>query len=102
MSKPRIIKSFEKLEDELLANIKLKYPYGFEKKLIMIKNAQGKLFSVLPFETEEYYYLIKMSKKEAKQIVIDDSDFDNEGNLKEVAKLRLEDEINEDYDNDED
>ncbi len=100
MSKPRIIKSFEKLDDGLLASIKLEYPYGFEKKLIMIKNAQGKLFSVLPFETDDYYFLIKMSKNEAKQIVIDDIDFDEQGNLKENAKIRLEDEINEDYNND--
>lgn len=31
MSKPKIVKDFEKLSEEVLAQIKLEYPFGFEK-----------------------------------------------------------------------
>ena len=95
MNKPRVVKDYEKLSDEVLAQIKLEYPLGFEKKLVTFKNKEGKLVSALPFETEDYYYLIRMTVKEAVQIVDEDDDYDEDGNLTEKAKERLEDEIEE-------
>lgn len=95
MSKPRIIKDYEKLSEEVLTQIKLEYPYGFEKQLIRFKNKEGRLISALPFETEEIYYLVRMTLKEAQQIVEDDDDYNEDGNLTEEAKERLEDEIEE-------
>jgi hypothetical protein len=93
MSKPRIIRDYEKLSEEVLNQIKLEYPFGFDRQLIRFKNKEGRLISALPFETEEIYYLVRMTLKEAQQIVEDDDDYNEDGNLTEEAKERLEDEI---------
>ena len=47
----------------------------------------------MPFETEDYYYLIRMTRSEAQQIIEEDEDYDEDGNLSEEAIERLEDEI---------
>jgi len=95
MSKPRVIKDYDKLEDAVTTAIKLSYPYGFETKLIQFKNKEGKLISALPFETEDYYYLIRMTQDEARNIMEEDDDFDEDGNLTEEAIERLEDELDD-------
>ena len=79
--KPRIAKHYDKLTEELIAQIKIEYPFGFEDYLISYKNAQGVKISALPFETEEVYYLIRMTKAEAQQIIEEDEDYDDDGNL---------------------
>ena len=88
-SKPRVIKDFEKLEDQIREQIKLAYPYGFYDSLIHFYDKDGKRVSALPFETDDKYYMIRMTVAEAKAIIRDDEDFDEEGNLK--------DEIRDDY-----
>ena len=95
MSKPRIVKDYDKVSDDVINLVKLEYPYGFDRKLILFKNAKGKLVSALPFETDDRYYLIRMTAAEAQEIIEEDDDFDDDGNLTENAKNRLEDEINE-------
>jgi hypothetical protein len=92
MNKPRIIKDYDKLNEEVLAQIKLEYPLGFEKKLIRFKNRDGKFVSGLPFEANDVYYLVRMTIAEAQQIVEEDIDYDEDGNLTDEAKDRLEDE----------
>ena len=96
--KPRIVKDFEKLSQEILALLKLKYPLGFENELITFKNREGKFVSALPFETDDYYYLIRMTTDEAQQIIEEDSDQNEEGYLTEEAKERLEDKIEDETD----
>ena len=59
-------------------------------------NAQGKFVSALPFETEEKYYLVRMSKALAQEIIEQDEDYDDDGHLKEEVK----DEYSEKYDDD--
>ena len=59
-----------------------------KKNLITFKNAAGSFVSALPFETEEKYYLIRMTHAEAENIIDDDDDYDD-GNLR--------DNINEEY-----
>ena len=93
MSKPKVVKDFDKLNEDVLAQIKLEFPFGFEKKLVMFKNGSGKLVSALPFETEDRHYLIRMTRVQAQEIVNEDEDYDDDGNLTENAKQRLEDEI---------
>ena len=83
MSKPRIVKDYEKLPEEVIANLKAEYPYGFAQHLISYTNMQGKRISALPFETDEIYYLIKMSEQEAVKIIEDDEDYDDEGKLRD-------------------
>ncbi|MBC6993097.1 hypothetical protein QWY85_14705 [Neolewinella lacunae] len=81
MSKPRVIKNYEKVDEALLEQIKLKYPEGFASHLIRFTDVNGRLSSALPFETEEKYYLIRMTKSEAVEIIADDDDYDEDGNL---------------------
>ena len=89
-NKPRIVKDYEKLDPEIQEQIKLMYPYGFAKYLIQHKNAEGKFVSALPFETEDRYYLVRMTLIEAKQIIEDDDDYDASGELKESVKEEYE------------
>lgn len=83
MSKKRIVKDYEALPEELLARIKLEYPYGFVQHLLTYTNRDGQKVSALPFETEDVYYLIRMTIQEAHQIIEDDEDYDEEGTLRE-------------------
>ena len=84
--KPRVIKDFEKLGTELQEQIKLVYPYGFSEDLISFTGKDGRLVSALPFETDEKYYLIRMTASEAQQLIEDDDDYDDDGMLKEGVK----------------
>jgi len=85
-NKPRVIKAFEKLDTEIKEQIKLTYPEGFSDNLITFTNKDGLLVSALPFETDEKYYLIKMSVNEAERIIEEDDDYDNDGNLRKSAQ----------------
>ncbi len=98
MDKPRIVKDYEKLDEAIQEQIKLNYPYGFDRHLITFKNATGKFVSALPFETDDRYYLIRMSKALAQEIIEEDDDYDDDGNLKKAVKEEYE----EKYDDSED
>ena len=86
MNKPRAIRNYDKLDEELLLQIKLQYPEGFVRSLIRFPDANGRLTSALPFETEEKYYLIRMTKSEAVDLIDDDDDYDDDGNLLDDAR----------------
>jgi hypothetical protein len=90
-NKPRIIKDFEKLDVAIQEQIKLLYPKGFTDSLITFSNKEGRLISALPFETDDHYYLVKMTAFEAQQIVDDDSDYDEDGVLKDDVREDYED-----------
>ncbi len=96
MNKPRVVKDYEKLDVEIQEQIKLSYPFGFERKLVKFTNAEGKLISALPFETDEKYYLVRMTLQEAKDIIEDDEDYDDDGNLKDSVKVEYEEKYDED------
>ena len=87
--KPRVLKDFEKLETEIQEQIKLSYPSGFYQHLVSYVDKEGQKRMALPFETEDRYYLVRMSVQEAKTIIEDDEDYDDDGMLK--------DEIQESY-----
>lgn len=89
-NKPRVVKDYEKLDSDIQEQIKLMYPYGFAKHLIQYKNAEGKFVSALPFETDDRYYLVRMTLIEARQIIEDDEDYDESGELKESVKEEYE------------
>ncbi len=88
--KPRVVKDYEKLDAAILEKIKLEYPRGFERHLIKFKNREGKLVSALPFEAEDKYYLVRMTVAEAQEIIEEDDDFDDDGNLKEDVQAEYE------------
>lgn len=82
-SKPRVVKDYDRLEDGIQEQIKLTYPRGFSKHLVRFTNREGKLVSALPFETDEKYYLVRMTIEEAKDIIRQDDDYDEDGVLKD-------------------
>lgn len=83
MSKKRIVKDYENLPEEIISRVKMEYPHGFANSLVSFTNKEGKKVSALPFETEEVYYLIRMTMKEARQIINEDEDYDEAGNLRD-------------------
>lgn len=89
-SKPRIIKDYDKLPVDIQEQIKLEYPYGFYDNLITFTNKDGLIVSALPFETEDRYYMVRMTVSEAIKIVEDDEDFDADGTLKEGIREEYE------------
>lgn len=101
-TKPRVLKAFEALDQEIQEQIKLAYPEGFKDHLIKFVNKDGEYQSGLPFETEEKYYLVKMTAAEAREIIADDDDYDDDGNLRDEVREeyeeRYDDEADEDFD----
>lgn len=91
MAKKRIVIDYEKLPDETVNKIKIEYPDGFEENLITFTNAKGMYVSALPFETEEIYYLVRMTEQEAREIIKEDDDYDDAGKLRDD----FEDDVNE-------
>ena len=92
MAKKRIVIDYEKLPVDIINRIKLEYPEGFEDNLITFTNSKGLFVSALPFETEDIYYLIRMTEQEAQQIIEDDDDYDEDGKLRN----NFEEDVNED------
>ncbi len=101
VTKPRVVKDFEKLDEAIQEQVKLAHPYGFAENLIHYNDKDGNRVSALPFETEEKYYLIRMTKSQALQIIEDDEDYDDDGELKESIKSDYEDKYGE-FDSDDD
>lgn len=97
-SKPRVIKDYEKLDEAIKEQIKLVYPNGFSQHLITFTNKDGLLVSALPFETEDKYYLVRMTTQEAIDIISEDEDYDDEGVLKEESREAYEDKYSDDID----
>ncbi len=96
ISKPRVIKDYEKLDPEIQEKIKLEYPSGYSENLIYFNNKDGKRVSALPFETEGKYYLVRMTVYEAEKIIEDDDDYDSTGSLKDSAKEEYESKYSDD------
>lgn len=69
MSKKRVIKSYEKLSDELLALLEATYPNGYSDRLIYYTDKEGKLIPAIPLETEDALYMVKLP---VQTIVVED------------------------------
>jgi len=95
INKLRVIQDYEKLSNEIKEQIKLVYPEGYSQYLIEFKNKNGETICALHFETDEKIYMIRMSSKKAKQIIQEDSDYDDDGILKEHIKEKYEDEYSD-------
>lgn len=60
VNKQRIIKSLEKLTDDLLELVKTQYPNGYESSISRITNAKKEPIFVFPLETDTAIYLVKV------------------------------------------
>lgn len=60
-SKPKVIKEFDKLTDEMQEAVMEKYADGFTEHIVRFTDQHGKYINAVPFETEDRYYLVKMA-----------------------------------------
>ncbi|PKQ63956.1 hypothetical protein BZG02_08055 [Labilibaculum filiforme] len=90
-NKPRVIQSYEKLSQEIQEQIKLYYSEGYMDNLIEFRNHNNELVSALPFETEDKIYMVRMSVRKAQELIEEDDDFDDDGNLLDSKKESYED-----------
>lgn len=96
-TKKRLVTSFNNLPAELQEEVKNLYPRGFSEVMQRIDKPNGDFFYVVPFETEEISYLVKIDVK------IDDSaddaledDFYGEDELKGADEIPADEELGED------
>ncbi len=90
-TKLRVIQDFEKISEEIQEQIKLTYSEGFSQHLIQFTNKEGRLVSALQFETDEKIYLVRMTTQEARDIILEDVDYNDEGILKNTTKEQYAD-----------
>ena len=86
-NKTRLVKDYDKLPLDIQGQIKMAYPQGFAGHLITYIDAKGKVVSALPYEIDDYYYLVRMTLEEAYDIVENDKDYDVEGVLRDDFAL---------------
>jgi hypothetical protein len=77
-SKPKIVKDFDKLSKEIQAQIKAEYPNGFSNKLISYTTPKGEKVMALPFDSDEFSYLVRVTVLDTRNIVRDDDDLDDD------------------------
>jgi hypothetical protein len=78
LAKKRIIKDYDALPSEILEQVKLKYPSGYADHLVSYNDKEGKKVSALPFETDDAHYLIRMTIMEAKRLMKEEEEFDDD------------------------
>jgi DNA-directed RNA polymerase subunit delta len=94
LAKKRVVKDYDALPDDIIRLVKMKYPTGFADHLVSYNDKEGKKVSALPFETDDVYYLIRMTILEARRLVKEDVDYDDEGVLREdFADIEVADEF---------
>ncbi len=96
--KPKLIKKYETLDSQIQETLNLLYPNGFEKHLITFKNHKGEILSALPYEADEYYYMIKMTKAEAFEIAEQEMELPDEEIDEPKRTISLEDLSTEELD----
>jgi hypothetical protein len=103
LSKKRVVKDYDALPEDIVRLVKMKYPTGYADHLVSYNDKEGKKVSALPFETDDTYYLIRMTILEAKRIVKEDEDFDDEGVLREnFADVEVDEEFDGEGEDDDD
>ena len=73
-TKKRIVTSIHNLTPEQLEEVKALYPKGFSEVMSRIDKPNGDFFYVVPYETEDTYYLLKIDVK-----IDDGQEDDNDG-----------------------
>lgn len=103
MAKKRVVKDYDAVPEDIVRQIKMKYPNGYADHLVSYTDKEGKKVTALPFEAEDTYYLIRMTVLEAKRIVKDDEDFDDDGQLRaDFNEVEVDDEFDGQGEDDDD
>lgn len=75
-TKKRIVTSIHNLTPEQLEEVKALYPKGFSEVMSRIDKPNGDFFYVVPYETEDTSYLLKIDVKiDENADEVDDDDF---------------------------
>lgn len=95
-SKPRVIKNYEKLDEKLREAIAARFPNGYSSEIRTFDIGGGRFMSALPFETEDFFYMIKFPVTEEQDEEQDElggnDDLDLEGG-EDVEEEEEEDEV---------
>ena len=86
-TKKRLVTSYNNLTAEQQAEVKALYPRGFAEVMTRIDKPNGDFFYVVPYETDEVSYLVKIDVK------IDDSTDDVDDDFYGDDELKGADEI---------
>ena len=62
-TKKRLVTSFNNLTVEQQTEVKALYPLGYNEVMQRIDKPDGSFFYVIPYETEDTYYLVKIDVK---------------------------------------
>ena len=89
MGKKRIIKDYDQMPQELLIQLKDQFPQGYQEHLLRFNNANGELISALPFETDDIFYLVRMSISGGYHIV-DEEDLTEELDTLSEAEVEID------------
>jgi hypothetical protein len=84
MSKKRVIKDYDQMPQEILIQLKDRFPQGYQEHLLRFNNANGELISALPFETDDIFYLVRMSSSGGYHIVDEEELTDELDSLSEA------------------
>ena len=75
-TKKRIVTSIHNLTPEQMEEVKALYPKGFSEVMSRIDKPKGDFFYVVPYETEDTSYLLKIDVKiDENADEVDDDDF---------------------------
>ena len=78
-TKKRIVTSIHNLTPEQLEEVKALYPRGFSEVMSRIDKPNGDFFYVVPYETEDTSYLLKIDVKiDHSADSVEDDDFYND------------------------
>ena len=86
-TKKRLVTSYNNLTAEQQEAVKILYPRGFAEVMTRIDKPNGDFFYVVPYETDEVSYLVKIDVK------IDDSTDDVDDDFYGDDELKGADEI---------
>lgn len=86
-TKKRLVTSFNNLTTDQQSEVKALYPRGFVEVMTRIDKPNGDFFYVVPYETDEVSYLVKIDVK------IDDSTDDVDDDFYGDDELKGADEI---------
>ncbi|MCO5233654.1 MAG: hypothetical protein LC105_07865 [Chitinophagales bacterium] len=78
MTKRKVIVDYKNVPEEVLQKLAEKYPHGYNKAIIKFQNAKGETVSVVPIETDDTSYLVKVSTQLQTMVNnVDVDDFDD-------------------------
>ena len=78
VSKPKLVKDWDKLPKDIMSAIKAEYPNGFSHKLITYTTPKGEKVLALPYDTADIAYLVRVTVMESKNIQRSDDDDDDD------------------------